>query len=236
MDVPLMDPESQMSLLERLAIEALLAHIRPKVAIELGTYRGGSLRRIAAWSEHVHTFDLTLKVDPSEFPAVSFHVGDSHALLPTVLAELEQRGESVDFVLIDGDHSPDGVRRDVLDVLASSASNSSAIVMHDMGNEAVRRGVESIPFADFSKVAWADLDFVPTQRSPHGATEGWGGLGMLLTDGLREGPGAVPPRAAPASDPWRHVREAHRRTRRLGAVALHSLREHRASSGSRHGR
>lgn len=83
------------------------------MAIELGTFRGGSLRTLSAYSGHVHTFDLTLQIDPEDFPNVTFHVGDSHQLLPDVLAQLAAEDVDVGFVLVDGDHSPDGVRQDL---------------------------------------------------------------------------------------------------------------------------
>jgi hypothetical protein len=43
---------------ERFAFEGLLSQIRPRVAVEVGTWEGGSLRRIAAHSETVHAFDI----------------------------------------------------------------------------------------------------------------------------------------------------------------------------------
>jgi hypothetical protein len=228
MEVPLKDPRSMMSLLERVAIEGLLADIRPTTSIELGTSRGGSLRRIAAWSDRTHSFDLSLQVDPGDFPTVTFHVGDSHALLPKLLGELEERRETVQFVLIDGDHTPEGVRRDLLDVLRSPAVTDCAIVLHDTANEAVRHGVESVPFEEFGKVAWADLDFVPTNNPQQRASDGWGGLGMILTDASRKGPGVRPPAAGVTPDPWRHVRGVRRRARRLGGEARRQLQAQRA--------
>ena len=48
----------QMTFGERAAIEGILAQLRPRVAIEIGTAEGGSLERIAHYSERVHSFDL----------------------------------------------------------------------------------------------------------------------------------------------------------------------------------
>ena len=100
---------------ERAAIAGVLAELRPRLAIELGTAQGGSLRTIAAWSEEVHSFDFAPEVaDP---PAnVTLHVGDSHELLPALLRRFADAGRSVDFALVDGDHTADGVRRDVVDL------------------------------------------------------------------------------------------------------------------------
>ncbi len=83
----------QMGFGERAALVGLLSEIRPKVAIEIGTAEGGSLRRIAHHSERVLSFDL-LEPDPAlrELPNVEFFVGDSHRLLPEQLAKLSAEG------------------------------------------------------------------------------------------------------------------------------------------------
>ncbi len=83
----------QMSLGERAAMEGVLAALRPRLAIEIGTAEGGSLRRIAEHSAEVHSFDL---VEPdSEVAAIAhatFHSGDSHRLLPEFLERARRRG------------------------------------------------------------------------------------------------------------------------------------------------
>jgi hypothetical protein len=49
--------DSQISFGERAALEGVLAQIRPRVAIEIGTAEGGSLRRIARYSRLVHSIN-----------------------------------------------------------------------------------------------------------------------------------------------------------------------------------
>ena len=94
---------------ERAALTGLLASMRPRLAIEIGTGQGGSLRCISAYSGHTHAFDAR-PPDPGldELTNVTFHTGNSHLLLPEALAQFAQRGESVDFALVDGDHSAGG--------------------------------------------------------------------------------------------------------------------------------
>lgn len=48
----------QMGRCERLVMERLLSTIRPKLAIEIGTYLGGSLQVIAKNSERVISLDM----------------------------------------------------------------------------------------------------------------------------------------------------------------------------------
>ena len=216
MEIPLIDLESEMSLLERVTIEGLLAHIRPAISIELGTSLGASLRQIASWSKRVHTFDLTLKVEPRDYDRVEFHIGDSHKLLSPLLSALHHESQTVQFVLVDGDHSPAGVRQDLIDLLDSPAIADCLVALHDTANDDVRRGIESVPLHDYGKIAWMDLDFVPSRKPPQRLAEGWGGLGLILIDVSHKGPGAAPARCPPAHNPFRQVRALLARTRRLG--------------------
>jgi Methyltransferase domain len=178
-----------MSFGERAALEGLLSQLMPGVSIELGTAQGGSLERIAFHSDEVHTFDL---VDPplrrGDFPNVRFHVGDSHKLLPEALSELASEGRNVDFVLVDGDHSTEGVREDVENLLRSPALGRAVIVMHDTANEMVRRGIESVHFDAYPKVAYVELDFVCGYmfREASLRHELWGGLGLVVLDASRK--------------------------------------------------
>ncbi len=203
---------------ERAALEAVLTELEPELSIELGTFRGGSLSRISALSGHVHSFDLTLQIDPDQYPNVTFHTGDSHDLLSQVLATLEPG--SLTFALVDGDHTPDGARRDVLDLLSSPAFGSGAILVHDVSNEAVRRGLLSVPFSDFPHVADVNLDFVygppPAGRTAHRL----GGMGLIVLDESRTGPGALPPAESQEHDFWAHIREGHRLARRAAGRTL----------------
>jgi Methyltransferase domain len=174
----------QMSFGERAALEGILAQARPGLAFEIGTHRGGSLRRIAAHSTEVHTVDIIDLVESrSAFPNVAFHVGDSREVVPRVLSELTRAGRQVDFVLIDGDHSTDGVRVDLENVLASPATAETIIVLHDAGNDEVRRGIEAAEPDARPGVLYCDLDFLPGYTFARGEMRGqtWGGLGLLVT-------------------------------------------------------
>jgi hypothetical protein len=75
------------------------------------------------------------------------------------------------------------------DLLASDALQSTAIVIHDTGNEQVRAGLDAVSYPAFAKVAYTDLDFVGGQiyLEPHLHNEIWGGLGLVLVDTARQG-------------------------------------------------
>ena len=217
-------PEWQMAPGERAAIAGVLAELRPALSIELGTAQGGSLRTIAAYSDEVHSFDFAPEVENP--PAnVTLHVGDSHELLPKLLASLAAAGKNVDFALVDGDHSAEGVRRDVVDLLDSPAVTDTVIVLHDAANAQVRAGVDAAAPERHPKVRLLDLAFVELQRPAAVLMEEWGGLGLIVVgpdDGtprvvrnLRRPQSlarqaAVPARAA--------IRRGHRAARRRGWI------------------
>ncbi len=175
----------QMSFGERATLEGVLSQIKPTLAIEIGTAEGGSLRRVAAHSTEIHSFDLVPPPpDIAALPNVSFHTGDSHALLPTLLAKLEAAGRNVDFVLVDGDHSAEGVRRDLADLLASDSVRQTVVLLHDTMNEEVRAGIEQAQVHKHPKATYLDLDFVPgyLARDEPYRLELWGGLGVMIVD------------------------------------------------------
>jgi hypothetical protein len=175
----------QMTFGERAALEGVLAQVKPELSIEIGTAEGGSLRRIAQGSGHVHSFDL---VEPAPEIAslenVTLHTGDSHLLLKELLAQLAAEGKNVDFVLVDGDHTADGAEEDLRDLLASPAVGHTVIVMHDTLNDDVREGFARIDFDAVDKVVHSDLDFLVGHLSRGGdfAHQLWGGMGLVLVD------------------------------------------------------
>src|SRR4029079_18752381 len=153
----------------------------------IGTAQGGSLAQIAAHSGEVHSFDL---VRPEELQVpdnVTLHTRDSHELLPRLLAELSEAGRNVGFVLVDGDHSADGVRRDLVDLISSPACGSTVVLIHDTMNAEARAGVEAAGLGGREEVAYLDLEFVPGRLPRKGPFRNqlWGGLGPAVVD--REG-------------------------------------------------
>jgi hypothetical protein len=201
-----------MTLGERAALEGLLARLRPALAVEIGTAEGGSARCLARHCAEIHSFDL---IHPegltSELPMVTTHTGDSHALLPEFLDRMAAEGRSIDFALVDGDHSADGVRRDIEDLLSSPALESAAIVFHDTANEAVRAGLLEAALHEHASAAYLDLDFVAGHLSANGPFAGqlWGGLGLLIVDAAARagGPCVRPNEFSPAGELMRIARE-----------------------------
>ena len=183
----------QMQQGERFALDGLLAQLRPRLAIEIGTFEGGSLRRIAAHAEHVHAFDLDPKVAElaGELDNVSFHIGDSAELLPRVLADLGREGRHVDFALVDGAHTREAVRADAAALLAADACRQTVIVFHDSAHADVRAGLEDLDLPEHPKVALALLDCIPGYlvQAHHDAElvgQAFNGLALVVLDADRD--------------------------------------------------
>lgn len=200
----------QMSLGERAALEGLLSDLRPRLAIEIGTAEGGSLARIAEHVEEVHSFDV---VDPAphvrELANVTFHKGDNHELLPRLLERLASEGRIVEFALVDGDHSAEGVRADVHDLLSSPAVAGTVIVLHDTSNPTVRAGLESVDYAAYGKVRYVELDLLSGYQftDPSLGDEAWGGLGLIYAGDAPAAELLTQDRYQPAADTLQAVSE-----------------------------
>ena len=79
----------QMSEAEKIALVQLLETARPEVAVEIGTYRGGSLQVLSAHATKVYSIDTDPQVSTSLGPLfsnVEFLCGDSAELLPHTLS------------------------------------------------------------------------------------------------------------------------------------------------------
>lgn len=200
LDVPpiflLGDTLCQMSFGERAALEGILSELKPRLAVEVGTYVGGSLGFLAPHSGHVHALDMyDLVDDRTAFPNVTFHIGDSKTVLPELLRKLEAEREQIDFALVDGDHSSTGVRQDLASLLNSAATRSTIILLHDTISEETRSGIESVDLSAHPKVVYYELDFIPGYEFVGGHFDGqaWGGLGLIVTgDRGSEGYGTSP--------------------------------------------
>jgi hypothetical protein len=187
----LRDARCQMSFGERAALEGLL-QMRPVVSIEVGCAEGGSLARVAAFSGHVHAFDLR-EPDPDVLALenVTMHLGDSLQTLPDVLASLRR----VDFALIDGDHSAYGVRADLLAVLDAASTRRTVILLHDTANPEVLAGLRSIDLDFHPRVVYHELALLAGYEFADGPFAGqmWGGLGLIVTgDRATDGYGETP--------------------------------------------
>jgi hypothetical protein len=184
----------QMNDSERLGMTAVLHRLKPACAIEVGTYKGGSLSLLAQYAKAVFSIDIdpTIPEQFAHFRNVSFFTGPSDQVLPALLDELDAADLAVDFVLIDGDHSAAGVRRDIESMLDYVPKKPLVMMLHDGFNPGCRQGMLSADWSRSPHVQWVDLDFIPGRLVEHGGGgdgEMWGGLALaLLAPAPRTGP------------------------------------------------
>jgi cephalosporin hydroxylase len=149
---------------EKLALTFLLDQLRPKVAIEVGTWFGGSLELLSRYSGHVYSIDIDPEVPAKlagRFRNVSFLTGPSDEQLPPLLARLQSEQTPLAFVLVDGDHSADAVRNDVNHLLAFRPIVPLYVLMHDSFNPLCRAGLRTAAWSSNPYVQSVELDFIP---------------------------------------------------------------------------
>lgn len=133
---------------ERLMLFSLICAFRPACYLEIGTLRGGSALIVAAAMRASQNPGHMVCVDPR--PVISHEhwamVEERATLIkgysPSVLAEASERaGRLFDFVFIDGDHTAQGVYRDVVGVLPFVAQGAY-LVLHDSHYPDVATGID----------------------------------------------------------------------------------------------
>jgi hypothetical protein len=172
----------QMNHSERLALMSLLVKHKPKCSIEIGTFKGGSLSLMAQYSKCVFSLDIDPDISEKfkQFKNVSFLTGYSQAVLPLLFDELDRNNIPVDFILIDGDYSEEGVRRDVDMILSYIPKRPLFVMMHDCFNPGCRGGIVKAQWEKSPYVHFVDVDFIPGRLVEHGgeSREMRGGLGL----------------------------------------------------------
>src|SRR5262249_49570062 len=145
-------------------------------------------------------------------PNATIHIGDSRVTLPAVLEGFVDAGRHVDFALIDGDHTFEGVQHDILSVLASDACRQTVVLIHDTANDIVRAGLDAMELPAHPKVAVCMLDFVPGYMVVEGheaySLDAWNGLGMLILDPGASGPAVTMDDRISVADLYREARAA----------------------------
>jgi hypothetical protein len=156
--------EWQMTRCEKFAFQGLVEMIRPETAIEIGTYKGGSLQVLSKYSKSVYSIDISPDCRETlgdRFDNVDFLTGESRNVLPPLLDQISESGKNLEFVLIDGEHTAEGVCADINRVLAYIPTKPLYIVFHDSFNPACREGILQADWAGCSYVHFVEVDFIP---------------------------------------------------------------------------
>jgi hypothetical protein len=109
----------------------------------------------------------SLDIDPAcperlagMFPNVVFITGPSQETLPPLLQRLRENDVNVEFILINGDHSWRGVKRDIESLLRFRPTRSLYVIFHDSFMPKCRRGMVEADWDASPYVHFVELDFV----------------------------------------------------------------------------
>jgi cephalosporin hydroxylase len=187
----------QMTNCEKFALIRSLQNLQPAVAIEVGTYQGGSLQVISRYASEVVSIDIDPTISEQLsglFGNVRFFSGDSSHLLSQTLQSYAGSDKKVGFILIDGDHSTEGVRRDIKALLEWKPEADCVVLFHDAFNPACREGIRTAGWGKSPYVHSVELDYVPGIYHEHAydtaqARSMWGGFARaILRSAPRQGP------------------------------------------------
>ena len=173
---------------ERIALTGVLARVRPRAALEVGVYYGGSLSLAAQFATRI----IAIDIDPAVRTRFTLPhnaellIGHSPKMIPHALAMFEKLGLPLQYVLIDAEHSTEGVRRDIGLVLQYRPKTPMVMLIHDSGNPSCRAGILSADWNSSPYLHFVQCDFVPGQIIEHSIRgdqgEVWGGLALAYFD------------------------------------------------------
>jgi len=169
---------------ERLLLYTLIYSVRPRRYLEIGTFQGGSALIVEAAMKSADSDGTLTLVDPEP------HIADEHWNIlkrrsflveeysPAALPKARQiAGGLFDFVLIDGDHSYEGVVRDGNGIIPFLTPGAH-ILFHDSFNPAVRRGIDEVVNDERNTITSLGTltREVTYMESPDHVAVSWGGL------------------------------------------------------------
>ncbi len=177
--------EWQMESSEQLALLALLQNLKPECAIEVGTRWGGSMQLLSRFAKRVISVDIDDTCQArlgTKYPNAEFVTGDSALTLPVLMRKLQAENTKVGFMLIDGDHSVQGVRNDIHSLIGYVPLCPLYVIIHDSFNPDVREGIRSARWTENQNVHSVEVDFIPGVLHHGGDAhrEMWGGFGLAV--------------------------------------------------------
>jgi predicted O-methyltransferase YrrM len=143
-----------------------------KIAVEIGSYDGGCLHAYVLLFEKVISIDLQNR---SRLKEVDYIIGDSRKTLPMLKETIGGKNTKIDFLMIDGDHSYDGVKAD-FELYHKLVRKGGIIAFHDILDTELHREL-------FCRV---DLFWNEIKKDDrfisHEIIDGndWGGIGYLI--------------------------------------------------------
>jgi len=176
---------AQMLLSERTLLYALVYGLRPAVALEIGTAQGGSAMIICAAMDasgcgRLVCVDQAIKIVPDNLTRVAHRISLLEGLsFETIPRAYELVKTQFDFAFVDGDHSYEGVLKDI-EAVSQFLREGSYVLFHDAHyfevKEAIDATLKRYPFVDCGMLS---LEATLTNDIHMGKPVVWGGLRLL---------------------------------------------------------
>jgi FkbM family methyltransferase len=172
-----------MTMSERVLLYGLIAGLRPRRCLEVGTFKGGSALIIAAALDdlgdgRLACVDPNAQIQPEHWQSIAHRATLFQAPSPDVLPQASLAvGGKFDFALIDGDHSTEGVIRDIQGVIPH-LENEAYLLFHDAHNSEVIEGINRCLREPANSLT--DCGVLSREKTPDAAPGiFWGGLRLL---------------------------------------------------------
>lgn len=174
----------------------LLRRRSPRVVVEIGTARGGTFY---AWCQVAEPNALIVSIDLADGPfgggyapadisafrgygrpeqQLHFIQDDSHAPKTRTTLEAILRGKEVDFLMIDGDHTYEGVRQD-FEMYAPLVGEGNPIAFHDILPHPEDSLCEVDRFWNEIRSSYRHTEFIDSAGP---LEQQYGGIGILYWD------------------------------------------------------
>jgi cephalosporin hydroxylase len=175
---------------EFLEFARMVAEVKPKVVLEIGTYRGGTLfvlSRLSAPDATIISVDLpTTTLGPlirsiqepifKRFtrPGQKLHLLRENSHEAKTVARISEilAGKKLDLLFVDGDHSYAGVKSD-FEMYSPFVRNGGLVVFHDAAGNPWRETLGASNFWDEVKGSYQSMEIIH-ERGPHSM-----GIGVL---------------------------------------------------------
>jgi predicted O-methyltransferase YrrM len=153
-------------------LETLNEMTSNKIAVEIGSYDGGCLHA------YIKLFDKVISIDlenRSRLKEVDYIIGDSKNCLPILKETIGGKNTKIDFLMIDGDHTYNGVKAD-FELYSKLVRKGGVIAFHDIIDSPLHREL-------FCRVDlfWNEIK-QDDRFIAHEIIDGndWGGIGYLI--------------------------------------------------------
>jgi len=178
---------------EIMAFATMVAELRPKTILEIGTSRGGSLFilcRLSAPDGTIISVDMPgagygeaytpaharlFELFPSKGQNLSLVKADSHSPATRSRVDMLLAGKKVDLLFIDGDHSYEGVKKD-FEMYSPLVADGGVIAFHDIAVHTKFAHCEVDRFWNEIKPVFRHREIIDDPK------QGWAGIGILWKD------------------------------------------------------